>query len=328
MKKNGIILVITLVLALAALALYLTNRRGTIKKELKDFAVKDTGSVDRIFLADRRGRKILLERNPDNTWTLNKKYKARPDGVKTLLYTMYNLDVKSPVAKAAHNTIIKQLAASGVKVEIYLKGKLEKTYYVGGTTQDQLGTFMLLEDSSTPFVMHIPGFNGFLNTRYQTDELGWRDKSIFRYGQEDITGITVINHGKPASSFRIEKENNEYVLRDTAGRALGGDPLKVKSYVASYKNVHAEDIIADSPDSVLRTKPAFTLEVTDRNKKVKTLRLYHKPNHAGHIDEKGRLYPHDMERMYAFTDGDFLMVQLYVFGRLLKERKELLQDPS
>lgn len=325
MKKNKIIISIAVLLALISAVLYFTNRRGTLKKELKDFAVKDTGSVNKIFLADRQGRKILLERNPDNSWTLNGKYRAKQSSVKTLLYTVYSLEVQSPVAKSAHNNVVKHLSGGGVKIEIYVKDKLEKTYYVGGPTQDQMGTFMLLENSSTPFVMHIPGFNGFLTTRYFTDELDWRDKSIFRYGQNDIQSITLINHRYPSSSFIVEKENNEYVLKDTSGNKLNGDPLRIKSYVVSYKNIHAEDIIKDSPDSVLKEPPVYTIRVKDSRNKTKSIGLYYKPNHSGKLDDKGNPYRYDIERIYAFTDTrDFLMVQVHIFGKLLKNKEELM----
>jgi hypothetical protein len=47
-----------------------------------------------------------------------------------------------------------------------------KQYYVGHATQDNTGTYMLLTNPETdknyedPFVTHIPGFDGFLSTRY------------------------------------------------------------------------------------------------------------------------------------------------------------------
>jgi hypothetical protein len=45
---------------------------------------------------------------------------------------------------------MKAIAAKGIKVEIYTAEGLSKTIYVGGPTQDQLGTFMYLENSDSP----------------------------------------------------------------------------------------------------------------------------------------------------------------------------------
>ena len=68
--------------------------------------------------------------------------------------------MRSPVPKAAFNNVIKQIATSGTKVEIYQgKDKPSKTYYIGGATLDHQGTYMILETegvkSSVPFIMYI-----------------------------------------------------------------------------------------------------------------------------------------------------------------------------
>jgi hypothetical protein len=49
MKKNLIGGLIVLLLAVAAFLLYKNNSKSTIKEELKDFAVKDTASITKIF---------------------------------------------------------------------------------------------------------------------------------------------------------------------------------------------------------------------------------------------------------------------------------------
>jgi hypothetical protein len=67
------------------------------------------------------------------------------------------------------------MAAKSTKIEIYSKGEKVKQYYVGHATQDNTGTYMLLTNPETdknyeePFITHIPGFEGFLSTRYLTE---------------------------------------------------------------------------------------------------------------------------------------------------------------
>ncbi len=173
-KKNLLILVITLILLIIAAFLVIRQSSGTFGSGMKDFAVTDTASITKVFLADKNNNTILLDRKAPGDWLLNGTYRARNSGIKMLFETFSNLVPKFPVPKKAHNSVITQLAASSVKVEIYQQvyrirlfgiklfphEKLTKTYYVGGATQDNMGTFMLMEGAEVPFVVHLLGLRG------------------------------------------------------------------------------------------------------------------------------------------------------------------------
>jgi|GEM_PF-4052582 len=62
MNKNRILLLIVVLLLSVTGYYYFKNSDSTIKKELRDFAVADTSSIDKMFLADKKGNKALLER--------------------------------------------------------------------------------------------------------------------------------------------------------------------------------------------------------------------------------------------------------------------------
>ena len=109
------------------------EKKGTLKV-LRDFAVKDTASVDKIFLADKQNATILLERK-DNYWTVNGKYRARRDFIDLLLETIHRVEVAEPVVETKTENVLRRISSDGVKVEIYQNGKLAKTYYVGGVDQ-------------------------------------------------------------------------------------------------------------------------------------------------------------------------------------------------
>ena len=79
MKKNLIALIILAVLAAVAYYVYIERGSGTIKPELRDFAVKDTSAITKIFLADKFGATVTLEREDVGEWTVNEDYKARKD---------------------------------------------------------------------------------------------------------------------------------------------------------------------------------------------------------------------------------------------------------
>jgi hypothetical protein len=192
-KKNKKLIAATIVLAIITVWLVMQNQSGTVREELRDFAVQDTASVTKIFLADRSGKSIELERE-GNRWRLNKKYYARRDAVKVLLETLKNVSVRSMVAKSGYNSIIKQLSSSGIKCEIYMHGEKKpgKVIYVGTETQDSKGTYMMLENSSVPFVTEIPGFEGYLTPRFFLNEQEWRDKTVLDFAYNDIRSIRAV----------------------------------------------------------------------------------------------------------------------------------------
>ena len=94
MKKNLPILIITFVLAAIAVFFLLTQRKSTVKEELKDFAISDTASVTKIFIADKQGHTATLQRLSKGKWQVNGKFIARREAVNTLLETMKDLKVR------------------------------------------------------------------------------------------------------------------------------------------------------------------------------------------------------------------------------------------
>ena len=160
MKNNKIAIILTIVLLAIAVLLIWNNRYlTTLRGDSADFMVWDTASITKVYLADRMDNETLLERHADG-WSLNKDYKAHPQKIDQLLYTLYRVRVKMPVSRASHDNIISQMASRSYKVEVYqmvprinLFNKIKlfyhekrtKVFYVGDATQDSSGTFMLRE---------------------------------------------------------------------------------------------------------------------------------------------------------------------------------------
>jgi len=67
-NKKGLILLI--ILLAIAVWLYFSRDSGTISNELKDFAVKDTADIERIYIATQEGGTADLYREGDY-WTIN-----------------------------------------------------------------------------------------------------------------------------------------------------------------------------------------------------------------------------------------------------------------
>lgn len=317
---------------MAPIAYFLmTNNKSTVKEELRDFAIKDTAAITKIFMADKNNNKLTLERI-DNEWIVNNKYPARKDLTKILLHTIHNLQVKSPITKSKHNTIIKNLATTSVKTEIYAGDKLIKTYYVGGPTQKQTGTYMLLENSSTPFIMSIPGFRGYLSTRYNVIENEWRDRLVYKYNIDQMASIKLEYPNDKAQSFIINRiDEGQYELHPLHSPETNAafDTLRAKEFFSRYQTVAFDiflndDLTQEHKDSVLSTTPRCIYTVTDKAGNSKTIKTYLRPNVNKNLNDNGELYQFDIDKLYGYLPEtkDFVLIQFYVFDPLTKKLDE------
>ena len=190
MKSNKILIIAVVVLGILVSYFIYTSNNQTLRGELSDFAVEDTASIDKIFLADKLGHTSLLTRVSSSEWRIDE-YLARQDAINTLLFTIKKMIVKAPVAKSMEPKVLKDMAGVGQrKLELYSGGRLLKTIFIGVETMDKMGTYMLIEGSTVPFEVHIQGHRGFLQGRFITDARLWRDPAIFKYDYRDIRKIS------------------------------------------------------------------------------------------------------------------------------------------
>ncbi len=313
--------IVLLILLMAVYFMFSPSMRHS-SKQLDDFALKDTSKISKIFMADKQGQSVLLERTPEQ-WTVNKKYKANFQPLQTLLETIASISVKTPVSKEKYETIIRQLAGKSVKVEIYTNSKTtpDKVYYVGHGNQDHTGSYMLMEESDVPFLVHIEGFRGYLTPRYFTDEKKWRSTALFVYDKNDIRSITLQSHHNPEESFRISLADGTYDVKDFQNNTLYFDTAKTLLYAARYKKVYFEYFISDTAkhliDSVKFSPKEYTYAVEDMSGKTTTIST-HKMKHKEPTESfNGELEEYNTDRMYGVVNDSYLViVQYYVFDPL------------
>jgi hypothetical protein len=339
MKKNVILLVTMLVLAALAWFVYKKNSPSTLTNQpLAEFAIEDTASVTKIFITNGKGNSVLVERVPGQTlWKLNNHLLARRDAVNLLLDTFKRIKVRGSLSEKASENMLRVLASSGKKVEIYQGGdKPSKIYYVGTSTPDHMGTIMLLEipgvgRSEIPYITHMEGFTGFLTPRFFTDENEWRYTGYYEFPQLELSKIQLIDNYNPNSSFAIEyKGGNDIRLWGGYQPALETyntsiavfDTLAVKDYMLAFKKVHFDSyntlLKPEAMDSIDKVLPAFTIKVTDNKSKTKSLNIYLKRAAKAHYDEAGNIIPWDMEYLWAKTESDeYALAQRFVFNPIL-----------
>lgn len=333
--KNYLIVFIAIVLLLIMYFLFKNTKNSTLGIDSYAFAVSDTAEIDKIFLADRSGNTALLERKTPAIWEVNKKFIARKDAINTLLYTFKNLHIKAPVPLSARNTVIKDIAAIGIKVEIYKKGILYKTYYVGRETQDNLGTYMISENDENAYIMDIPGFNGYLTPRYIVSEEEWRSQSIFNYTPGEIKKLRMENNIIPENSFEINVVSMDKIaITDIQGKEIQNfDKQMAFSFLSRFQNINFESFAKldeHAKDSVFNSIPIFKISITEKSGKLNELKIFRKyaiPGEAVQTGSDGKPSPFDIARMYARKneEKELVLVQNFVFDRILPSKKDFIR---
>lgn len=349
MKKNRVILIVVLILALVAIVLFFTRSDKTFQRSVSDFAVSDTASVTKIFMSDKNNNTVTLSREENGRWNVDDKYLASKFNLDMLLQTMHNLAVKEPVPQKAHNNIIRELAVNSVKVEVYQRvyridlfntikwlphEKLTKVFYVGGATQSNRGSYMLMEGSSTPFVIYMPGFRGFVSPRFTPMVNAWRDYTIFKKELPQIASVQMEIPIKENESFVITNNQNTSVsLYSFPENQLipGFDTLAAMNFLTGFRNLNFEAILSDmdsiQKDSILSSTPFTIITLTDSSGMSQTIKTFFKEGY-GEVNMDGNEIKYDLDRFYALVnDGeDFVLVQYYAFDRVLRPRSFFLKD--
>lgn len=349
-KNNRLTVIIAAVLVVIAGVLIWNNRYlSTVRGEDSDFMVWDTATVTKFYLADRNDHESLLERQPNGSWTLNGVYKAHSKQVQQFLTTLYKIRIKMPVSVASHDNIVKQLAVNSTKVEVYqiepsinLFNRIKlfprevrtKVFYVGDATKDSSGTFMLKEGADKAYIVYIPGFRGFITTRFTALPDDWRSHEIFNENMADIQSVTVEFNREPEESFKVENTGrHQYSMTRLADNTpIAFDTLKVINLLSSFRDLRFEALVnnlipQERFDSIVQSPYLHRITLTTKDGTVTQMTTFEKlvTNTAileieGLVDDFGNpLDPIDHDRIYGLiNDGkDLTLIQYYVFDKVL-----------
>jgi len=322
--------------------LVVSNRKSTLSQKETAFGIQDTASITKIFIADLDTNEVLIERQ-GNRWTLNQIYQAQSRKVDLLLGTMMKLRIKAPVSQSAHDNVISRMAGLAVKVEVYqivprinLFGriklfpaeKLVRTYYVGDATKDNMGTFMLMDGAKTAYIVYLPGFRGFVSSRYTANADDWRDHTIFRHRLSEIKSIKMEFNREPEQSFLLETAGaNAYTITRLSDQQVlqQYDTLNVLHYITSFSDVRFEALLnnkmpAEKKDSIISSPFLHRITLTDLSGKQTMITTFEKRQNHDHLEVDFRFVPVDLDRLYGLINenNDFVLLQYYTFDKLIR----------
>ena len=266
-------------------------------------------------------KEVILEKKKDN-WYVNKRFIANKNQIDLLLTTIEEMKVKRPIGVLEMENVLKRIDVQRTKVELFSNTHNIKNILVGGNTADQLGTYMIVETEKDTLtkVFHIPGFSGYLNSRFSCEENNWRDKKIFNFKNNDIKRIEIIDYQNPKWSFSIEElESNKFrLIRDNIDIILIDDTLAQK-YFTKFDNLFCEKILSDnskfSTEEVKQRTPFLKISISLKNDSLIKLKGIRKNS-----SERGRTQKskYDTERFYGEINNDLLLIQYQNFNEILK----------
>lgn len=337
MNKKTIILLVSLIAVVALFLILRRNNSSTLGGDDKAFEFKSTANIDKVFISNRAtGQYVTLTKLDSNHWRLNDKYNVNLYQLEILFEGLRNIRVKRPVSKHEMTLVKKDLALRGSKVEIYEKGKLSKTYYIGNNAIAEMGTYFMMENGNEPYLCHIPGFNGYPGARYHSTIEAWRSKSIFNSKPEEIKTIQINWIDNPANSFTIDNSGQQPVLisgNKTFTNNSEANLNLIKTYLKfwelSYEGFPI-DLTAHDIDSISKTKPFLKMELLRKDGTKTTLSIHRKGlkiDSPKQTDDEGNPLQFEMENYYAFIDGntkEIVQIQDFVFGKVMKTTSDFL----
>ncbi|MCB0633257.1 MAG: DUF4340 domain-containing protein [Saprospiraceae bacterium] len=328
MNRTIILLIVFLVLA-GFTGWYFyggTPDKTSLLKAERTFKV-DPEDIGKIFIADREGTQTTLERRKDH-WVVNGQYRAYDNAVDNLLDAISRIEMDFKPPEAMVPNMVKSLATNGLKVEIYDRRERQiMAYYLGGTTQDETGTFIIREGFDQPYVAHIPGWTGNLRYRYNLRGDEWRDKSVFRADISDIAEVGVEYPQQKNQSFRILRQDGDwkvlpfYEITPTINRLE--QEGAVETYLTEFEGIFAETFQNDNPqrDSLREQLPFCTIQLKTRDGNVQQADFYPRYPKIPINPETGVPIPSgDVVERYSVlsSSGDFMVVQQAIFQKLFR----------
>ena len=349
MKKTRLNLIAACLLAILAI-LTIAYKSGVFQKSrnVKNlftvFAIEDVTSITRIFMADMFENNVLLTKT-EAGWMVNNSKPAADIKIDELLVTLNSLRVALPVAKEAHYSTIQMLSTGSTKVEVYAKKplfklfgisfftkeRLLKTFFMGDATQNNLGSFALLEGMQEPYVIYMPGFRGYVTPYFSPKSIDWYSQRIFETKLTRIQKASFIDIENPENSFSVEKSGpRSFSLFDGYNKIIQDyDTTLLINMLSEFRQKNYEQFLPkiskSLKDSILRFNLYKTISVTDVDNNTTTLELYHLMNEGSLYENetliKEEYYEYNKDRCYATINkntDEIYTIQFYHFERQLQ----------
>lgn len=343
-KKNLIILAVVLVMGLVALIIAKHGAKDATFDQ--DFHIEDIDNVSKIFLADKSDNHVLLERVADTThdtaWTVDGLYPANQGMVNLLLETLHEMRIRQQVNKNAVPQAIKLISSHAIKCEVYQRRyfinwfdgkfklfpheKLTVTYFVGHETQDMMACHMYRQGDKVPYIIHIPGFRGYLTPRFVADPVLWRSHAIVHWDIHHLQSVELDIPANRDESYTVQRQGEGFIFKKGNVVVPNFDTARVAQMLSCFANLNFDEFASRVPNSDLeysfKEGPRAILRMTNTEgttRELKTYIKYENPTDSLIMRDPEMYETFDINRLYAIIDNkDTVLIQYYVFDNILQ----------
>ncbi len=294
-----------LVLAAAGLILLLVLRnRSPFGRQNSSFSSEPKELITAIEF-NEKGKKLALTREGDE-WLVNGNIRARKTAVLFIEKILKDMQIKSPVSPKLYKKEVLDRDIDPVKVKVYERRRLIKSFLVYKTGSNIYGNIMKLKEKGKPFIVYVPGFDSDIGSGFTVNELFWEPYTVFNLLPSEILSVRFENLSDTASSFLIVREGNNYLLKGQAG----WDSSMVRRYLSYFTWIPFEnwafETVGRERDEIESQLPLYRITVVTKGGASTILTLWEKKGSDGKGTDSDRLWgkTRDTEELFIMRYFD------------------------
>jgi hypothetical protein len=309
---------ILLIIAAGLILLIFFRSRSPFGNNNTSFAAGSVKEITRIEFGEK-GKRLILEKKGDD-WLINGKAEARKSGVFFMLRILKEIKIKSPVSPELFKNEIILKDVFPVKVKVYEKKRLLKSFLVYKTRSNTYGNIMKIREGSKPFIVYVPGYDGDIGSGFTLNELFWQPYTVFNLLPSEIASVNLENVSDTASSFSIVNKNHQFFLSSYNVSRKGWDSDLVDRYISYFVRIPFEswafNMTEAEKKSVEVQLPVYRITVSTLTGRKTRLTLWTRmtgENNAKRIDS---------DRLLGKTDesNELFIIRYFDIDPLLKKR--------
>jgi hypothetical protein len=317
MKKKIIKLILYFILIGLSLFILFRNRTP-FGRDNSSFASEPKEEITRIEFSSGTSR-LSLEKKGD-VWIINGKTEARKSGILFIMRILKEIKIKSPVSADLFESEVSGKDVKPVKVKVFEKNKLLKSFMVYKTNSNIYGNIMKIREGSKPFIVYVPGYDGNIGSGFTLSELFWQPYTVFNLLPSEITMVKLENLSDTSSSFSVTNRNNRYSLSGSSTNIAGWDTSLVIRYISYFARVPFESWAFDISDQekkvIESSKPLYRITVNKTTGMKMILTLWEKKTDSDGGKEI------DNDRIIGKTDDrdELFIMRYFDIDPLIKKR--------
>ena len=303
---------------LLILLIYLFRERSPFGGGNTSFAAEPKNEITRIEFTD--GKSTIDLKKDGGEWLANKDLKTRKSSILFILKILTEMEIKSPVTPELFNKEINENGIEPVRVKVFEKGKIIKSFLVYKTASNKYGNIMKLRESSKPYIVFVPGNEVEIGSAFTLNELFWQPYTVFTFLPSDIYSVALENKADTGSSFMIKNENHRYQLYSNTGELSGWDTSRLIRYISYFTHVPFEswalNLTVDEKKIIEKEEPLFKITMITTEGERKVVRLWQRAVNENDVMKL------DTDRLWAKTEGsaEIFVIRYIDIDPLLKKR--------